>query len=373
MSTQDINDVIIIGGGVIGCSVAYHLRKAGVEKVLVLERAEVAAEASTAAAGLLSPLAAANRSRELAQLLMASWQLYPELIPALEKASGVNVEYVRPGSLHTANAAEIASLQQQMAYWQSLGVNVSWLSGEQAREREPLLSPDVAAAIYSPDEGSIRPSGMTRAFAGATRQLGVRILERIEVVGVQREGDRVTGVQTALGEIFACKHLVIAAGAWSARCGNWLGFTIPVRPTRGQILAVRQPEQPLKHILMNEDVYIAPKPDNTIFVGATVEDVGFDKSNTVGGVAWLLNSLLKHLPSLEQTAIADIWSGLRPGSPDRDPILGKAPGWENVTLATGHSGIGFETCAITGKTIAELITTGQTPELIRPFGIERFL
>ena len=130
---------------------------------------------------------------------------------------------------------------------------------------------------------------------------------------------------------------------------------------------------PLKHILFGEGVYLVPKLDDTIYVGATVEQAGFDKSVTAEGIAWLLSSAIQLVPTLGTAPIANIWVGLRPWSPDSRPILGKAPGWENVTLATGHSATGFELSAITGVTIAELVMTGQTQEIISAFGVERFL
>jgi glycine oxidase len=151
-----------------------------------------------------------------------------------------------------------------------------------------------------------------------------------------------------------------------------LGLNIPVFPARGQIFALRQPETPLKHTIIGNGVYLVPKIDNTVYVGATIEQVGFDKSNTAGGIAALLSSGIQLVPELKHATIADIWAGLRPWSQDSYPILGKAPGWENVFLATGHGPGGFELSAITGKTMAELIVNGQTSALIQPFGLERF-
>ncbi len=156
---------------------------------------------------------------------------------------------------------------------------------------------------------------------------------------------------------------MIATGAWSAHIGSWLDLTIPVFPARGQILSLEQPSTPLTHVIFGNDLYLVPKLDNTIYVGATVEQVGFDKSNTAGGLAWLLSHAIQLVPAFEHAAIANIWAGLRPMSQDTYPILGNVPGWENVILATGHGAGGFELSAITGKTIAELITTGQTPDL----------
>jgi len=373
MGISQTTEVVIAGGGVIGCSIANQLSKAD-KKVIVTEREEVAAEASRAAAGLLAPLGELSGPGPFTDLLLASWNLNLELIPVLEDASGVRVEYHHPGSLHTVTDAEDAAyLREQMEAWEALGLQVSWLEGDEAREFEPLLEPGVVAAVYSPRDGSIKPAAMTRAYAESARRQGVTFYEHTEITGIEHSASRVVGVQTARGDVIACDHLVIAAGAWSARFGSWLGFSLPVSPMRGQILSLRQPASPLKHILFGEGVYLVPKLDGTIYVSATVEQVGFDKAVTAECIAWLLSSAIQLVPSLASAPIADIWAGLRPWSPDSRPILGKAPGWENVTLATGHSATGFELSAITGKAIADLVVTGQTPAIIRAFGVERFL
>ena len=365
-------DVVIIGGGVIGSAIAYFLRNAGVE-VLVVERAGIAAESSSAAAGLLSPLGALTEAGPFTDLLMASRALILALLPELEELSGEHAEYVRRGSLRTARGAqEIAALRERQAFWEKLGWQVSLLSGDEARAREPLLADTVEAAIYAPQEGSIKPEGVTRVYAGAARRLGVRFLEHTEITGIEHQNKRVTGLRTASSDIIACSRLVVAAGAWSAQVCEWLGFTIPVKPARGQILALAQPVPPLEHILFGEGVYLIPKPDGTIFAGATVEQVGFERHVTASGIAWLLSSALRLAPGLSDAPIVRMWTGLRPWSEDGRPLLGAAPGWENVTLATGHSGVGFETSAITGQSIAELLTSGQAPALIRPFAPERF-
>jgi glycine oxidase len=377
MDTQQSCDVAIIGGGVIGCSIAYQLRKAGVD-VLVIERQEVAAEASSAAAGLLAPFGSLTEPGPFSDLVLASWALAPTLLPQIEQESGVQVEYRRVGALHiAANDREVEALRQQMQAWEALGAKMTWLTEDETREREPLLGSQtnapIQAAIFIEGEGSIKAPAVARAYAEAARRAGTRFALATDVVGIIQSGSRVVGVRTAQGEMISCQRLVIAGGAWSASCGEWLGLTIPVVPMKGQILSLGQPEPALQHIIFSEDVYFVPKLDGTIFIGATVEQVGFDKRLTAGGIAWLLNSAIRLIPALEQATIVQLWSGLRPWSRDSQPVLGQAPGWENVILATGHSAMGFELSAITGKMIAELITSGQTPELIRPFGIERFL
>ena len=150
-----------------------------------------------------------------------------------------------------------------------------------------------------------------------------------------------------------------------------LNIELAVTPQRGQILALRQPAPPLRHIIFGEAAYLAPKQDGTVVVGATKEEVGFDKHLTAGGVAWLLSTANRLMPSLEHSAIDRMWAGLRPKTPDNLPILGPAPGWENVTLATGHGSVGIMLSAITGQTLAELLVTGVSPELIRPFALVR--
>ena len=366
-------DVAIIGGGVIGCSIAYQLSRAGVQ-VSILEREEIAAEASSAAAGLLAPAEVLTGPKAVADLFLASWSMTAEIIAEIEAASGVQVEYFQTGALHVlTNADDQSSLRRYAEIWRAQGSDVKWLTGDQVYQYEPLLDPTLDTALYIPEAASIRPRLMTRAYAEAARKSGADFYEHTEVIGLKPGSGKVVGIETAQGQTIHCNRVVIATGAWSAHIGSWLGLTIPVFPARGQILSLKQPATPLKYTISGNEIYMVPKIDNTIYVGATVEQVGFDKSNTAGGIAWLLSSAIQLVPELEHAAIADIWSGLRPWSEDSYPILGKAPGWENVILATGHGPGGFELSAITGKTIAELITTGQTPALIQPFGLERFM
>lgn len=372
MAMNQSTDVAIIGGGVEGCSIAYRLSKVGVQ-VSVIERAEIAAEASSAAAGLLAPAGVLTGPKAGADLYLASWAMTPTLIEELEALSGVQVEYLRTGSLHVVtDADEDAYLRMYEQAWRAHGADVSWITGDELHRAEPLLPPEIEAALSIPHAASIRPRLMTRAYAEAARKLGAQFYEHTEVTGFHQSGGRVTGVQTKPGETIDCARVVIATGAWSAQVGSWLGLDIPVFPARGQILSLRQPQTPLKHTIFGNGLYLVPKVDNTIYIGATIEQAGFDKSNTAGGVAWLLSQAIALLPGLANAALANIWAGLRPWSADSYPILGKAPGWENVFLATGHGAGGFELSAITGKTMAELLTTGQTPPLIQPFGLERF-
>lgn len=368
---QSTTEVVIVGGGVIGCSIAYHLRKAGVA-VTVIERGEIGGEASSAAAGLLAPLGSLSGAGPFADLLLASFALFPALVPELEEASGVRMEYEQTGALRVVrNAKNVPNLRKRMKAWLPLGLQLHWLTGEEARQREPTLSPDVCAGLYAPEEAQIRASQVVKAFAQAAANAGAILRSHTPITGIQRHNGRVTGVVTSQGETIACDHLVIAAGAWAAQWSDWLRIKLAVAPQRGQILALRQPVSPLHHIIFGEAIYLAPKQDGTVIVGATKEEAGFEKQLTAGGVAWLLSTAIRLIPSLEQCAIERMWTGLRPKMPDNLPVLGPAPGWQNVTLAVGHGSVGIMLSAITGKTLAEAIVTGVTPDLIRPFTLDR--
>jgi glycine oxidase len=367
-------NILIIGGGIIGCSIAYHLRKLNIT-VTVLDQGEIGAQASSAAAGLLAPLGPLSGPGPLADLVLASFSLFPSFVPELEDISGISVEYERTGALRVVrNPKRVTNLRKRMQAWQPLGLQMYWLSGDEARRREPLLAPGICAAIYVPEESQINAPLLTKAYATAARNLGATLLSHTGITGIQHHNAKVTAVITSTGQTIPCDHLIIASGAWAAQISNWLNFSLPVTPQRGQLLSLKQPSPPsppLRHIIFGEAAYLAPKANSTIIVGATKEDVGFDIHVTPSGIAWLLNTATNLTPALQHCSLQATWAGLRPKTPDTQPILGPAPNWQNVTLATGHNSIGILLSAITGQTIAELVATGQTPKLIHPFSPTR--
>jgi glycine oxidase len=368
---KQTTDIAIIGGGIIGCAIAYYLRKSGAGVTLV-ERGEIGSQASSAAAGLLAPLGPLPGPGPLADLLLASFAMFPTLVPELEEASGIDLGYERTGALRTVrNPKRIPNLKKRLEAWKPLGLEMHWLSGDEARQREPLLSPDISAAIYVPEEAQIQAPRLVNAFARAASNIGVTIHNHTEVIGLQRDRHRIIGVQTAQGGIITCNCLILATGAWTACYGEWLDMRLPVIPLRGQILAYPQPAKPLRHIIFGDAAYLAPK-GNSLIVGATKEETGFDISITDAGQSWLNETATRLVPLLRQSSTEGAWAGLRPKTPDAWPILGPAPHWENVTLATGHNSIGIILSAITGKTIAECVTNGHVPDIIRPFSVARF-
>ncbi|MBA2677754.1 MAG: glycine oxidase ThiO [Ktedonobacteraceae bacterium] len=365
-------DVLIIGGGVIGCAIAYFLRKMQ-RDVTLLERGEIGGEASGAAAGLLAPLGPLSGPGPFADLVLAGLAGLIALLPELEERSGIRVGYEQTGALRIVrNPKRIAHLQKRMASWEPLGLQLHWLNGKEAHQREPLLATDTCAAVYAPEESQIQASSVVRAFAQAAERSGARIYRHQEVSHLTLEGTRVTQVSTVQGETFTCNTLIVASGAWAARCGAWLHTDLPIQPLHGQLISFPQTSPPLKRIIFGEAAYLVPR-GSSILVGATKEERGFDQTVTRQGTAWLASTAARLVPALAESKIQAAWAGLRPKTPDNHPILGSLPPWENVLVAAGHNSIGIILSALTGQCIAEMLVAGSPPPLIQPFSIERFL
>ncbi|GAC1360296.1 MAG: glycine oxidase ThiO [Ktedonobacteraceae bacterium] len=358
---------MIIGGGVVGCSIAYYVRKAGME-VTVLERGEIGAQASTAAAGLLAPLGPLAGPGPFADLLLASFARFPTLATELEEVSGIKPGYEQTGALRVVrNPKRVARLQKRLQAWEPLGLRMYWLSGDEARRIEPLLSADICAAIYAPEEAQINAARLVQAFALAAQNFGARISTHTPVERILHHMGRISAVQTAKGEIISCSHLVIAAGAWTAQVVAGLSVEVPVRPLNGQMLALK--DVGLRHIIFGDAAYLVPRGDE-VLVGATKEDIGFVTQVTAEGQAWLRDVAYRLAPALKASTVERQWAGLRPGTPDTRPVLGPVAGWSNLWLASGHNSVGIMLSPLTGQMIADCIMSGQVPELLRPFTLD---
>lgn len=366
-------DVLIIGGGIIGCSIAYFLRKQGID-VIILEKGEIGAQASSAAAGLLAPIRAMTQQDPLKTLQLAGLARFPSFVKELETASGITVDYEQTGTLRLLPTEKIGPAQTWAEEWRHRGYHIEVLAPQEVYAREPFLYAGLPGALSIAEEAQIGPTQLVQAFAQAALNLGARFYTHTEAVALQRAEteNRITGVWTAQKELLRCKQLIIAAGAWSALCGTWLGYTIPVRPVRGELIAFQQTSPPIRQIifdegLIDEDFYLAPKPNGTLVVGATKADVGFDTSVSPEGTLHLLKVATQLFPVLAHSTPLRMWAGLRPKTLDSRPLLGPLPSWKNVIVASGHGGFGILLSIITGETIAELVTTKQMPELILTF------
>ncbi len=368
---METTDVVIVGGGIIGCAIAYFLRKHQID-VTLLEREEIGSQASGAAAGLLAPLGPLSGPGPFADLVLAGFAQLSALVPELEDMSGLRLGYERTGALRVVrHPKRVAALQKRLERWRPLGLSLFWLTGEEARQREPLLAPDICAAVYAPEESQIHAPQVVHAFALAAQRAGARIASHQEVNQIVLDGTKVTGVCTVQGKRIACDRLVIASGAWSAQWGGWFQHPFPVTPLHGQMLSLTQTQSPLKYLIFGEAVYLAPR-GTTILVGATKEERGFDQTVTEAGTSWLSATAERLIPSLAGQPLQSCWAGLRPQTPDHHPLLGRIPLWENAFIAAGHNSVGVILSAITGQCLTELLTTGRVPPLIRPFSVERF-
>ncbi|GHO44587.1 glycine oxidase ThiO [Ktedonospora formicarum] len=368
---QTTTDVLIIGGGVIGCAIAYALRQQGIT-VVVLERGEIGGQASGAAAGLLAPLGPLTGPGPFANLVLTGFSRLIDLLPELEAQSSIQVGYERSGALRVIRQEKRAPrLRKRLQDWKSLGMSLYWLDGDEARKQEPLLTPDVYAAIYAPEESQVRATDVVRAFALAASKAGANIYSQQEVVGTVTHRSRVQGVRTASREQITCQWLVLAPGAWIGPCLEWLNVKLPVRPLHGQLLAFEQPASPLKHIVFGEAIYLVPRREQ-ILVGATKSEMGFDTRVTVEGTTKLAATARRLAPILATHEVRATWAGLRPWTPDHQPVIDFLPAWENVVLAAGHNSVGLILSALTGDCVAEMLLSGSVPSIVRPFSVGRF-
>ena len=337
-------DVVIIGGGVMGCAIAWQLAKKGVSCALV-ERGAFGGGASGATAGVVGPLWHLNpEDPDLFRLGMRSLELFPAWASELAEA-GVNPEFQQTGVLRLALSDNEFDELIGFHQWQSqLGLGVEWLERDDVLRREPGVNPEVRAAIFSPQEGCVRGQRLCDSLAHAAGRLGANLYEGVEVTGLSHNGDRITGVETTAGEISA-GQVVLAAGPWSGIGGRWTApggpLDLPVRGVKGQRMLLRRPGfMPLSPV-RNSAVYVVPRLDGNILVASTREEGRSDETVTAGGIATLVSGALGSFPSLGDAAFVSARAGVRPATPDGRPIIGPAPRVEGLTIATGHDAVGI--------------------------------
>ncbi|MEX0801209.1 MAG: glycine oxidase ThiO [Dehalococcoidia bacterium] len=360
--------IAIVGGGVVGCATAYYLSKEGAN-VTLLERGELAGEATGAAAGILTP-AETMPGGVFRDLCAAGAALYPSLVEALRDEIGIDVQHTRSGVLLPAENEGRAHALRSIATGASSPTGLEWVEGETLHRLEPALTRDVLGAAYSSDVCHVNPGLVAQGLAQAAASRGAAIRPATAVSRFETRGDRVTGVRTSGGNTIAADVVVLAAGPWTGRLAARLGASVPTRPMRGQMLAYRSGA--VRHVIWGESGYLVVKAGGFVFAGATVEDVGFRPRTTARGLAGLRRMASALAPALRHAEVASAWAGLRPGSPDGRPIMGPLPGWRNVYVATGHFRNGILLGPITGKLIAQLITTGETEPSLSPFSAGRF-
>jgi glycine oxidase len=366
-------DVVVVGGGLIGLSIAWRLARGG-RAVTVLERETIGAGASLAATGMLAPAAEHEPGSDpLLPLALDSLRRWPDFRDALEAESGRAIDYRADGTLVLAvGRDEVERLRFRYDLQRRSGLDATWLPGSEVRRLEPGLRPSVTAGIQCPLDHQVDPRLVMDALTEACCRTGVVLAERTPATALDWSGGRVTGVQAGERRI-ASEIVILAAGAWSGVDGLLPdALALPVRPLKGQSLALRTTARTgtLGRMVWTEQVHMAPKSDGHLIVGATVEDCGFRPGVTAGGLYALLEGARRVLPGIEEMEVEAVWSGYRPTSDDDAPILDAlAPG---LVAATGHHRNGYLLAPVTADAVAELVTQGALPEIARPFTRDRF-
>ena len=375
-------DVLIIGAGVIGASIAFHLTRHGIKPLLV-EKSDPAAGSSGACDGLVF-LQSKKPGLHL-KLALESRKRFDRLVDQL----GSGIEFRNPGGMCLIESeAELAAMRIFVEEQRTSGLDVELIDGDEARRREPCLSRKVIAATFSAMDSQVNPYALTFSFLRAAESAGARILRGEEVKGIEVVSGKVTGVFASNRRI-SSPVVVNAAGALAAEVGRLAGLEIPITPRRGQIIVTKAVPPLLRHCLISAQ-YVAAKfkPELTatggmgfsleqtdsgnILIGSTREFVGFDRRTTFDGVRTIASRIVPVIPALKHVPVIRTFGGLRPYTPDGLPILGKVAGLEGFIMAAGHEGDGIALSAITGELIADLIATGRTQFPLDAFRLERF-
>jgi sarcosine oxidase subunit beta len=375
-------DAVVIGAGVIGASIAFHLTRHGI-KPLLIEKADPAAGSSGACDGLVF-LQSKKPGLHL-RLGLESRNRFDGLIEVL----GSRTEFKNPGGMCLIETeAELAAMRIFVAEQHRSGLEVELIEGEEARRREPCLSEKVIAATYSALDAQVNPYGLTYAFLRAAKTAGARVLLGEAVRDIKVASGKTEAVITDRREISA-PVVVNAAGAWAADIGRMVGLEVPISPRRGQILVTAAVPPLLRHCLISAQ-YVAAKfnpqlaarggmgfsleqaENGNILIGSTREFVGFDRRTTFEGIRMIASRIAPVIPALKRVPVIRTFGGLRPYTPDGLPILGPVEGLEGFIMAAGHEGDGIALSAVTGELIADLIATGRTQFPLEAFRLGRF-
>jgi len=361
-------DAIIVGGGVIGCSIAWRLAHAGL-KVTVFERGRIGCEASRAAAGMLTPQGGAAGPGAFFNLCLRSRAMYRSFADELNEATGIDIEYKDEGTLFVVLRGEDEEEKTKWAEWQmEAGLPIEDVSND-LHKLEPAVTESATRAIFLPEEHQVENRRLMDALEVAMTRAGVELKQGADVTSLTTDHRNVTGVVSG-GERFAAGLVIVAAGAWSSPLLKPLGLNIEVIPALGQMIAVRIAQSPISRVVHASDVYIVPRRDGRILIGATVDYVGFQKVIKVGATKDLLNAAVELVPSLENAEIVETWSGLRPDTADHLPVIGPS-GVENLWLATGHFRNGILLAPLTAELIRDSVINRRLSNELQPFGVDR--
>jgi glycine oxidase len=343
-------DAIVIGGGVIGCSIAYQLSKRQ-KKVLLLEKGKVGERASSAAAGMLGAQMEFKVDDPLYPLAKMSRQMFRDLSRELYEISGIDIELMENGIYELAFTEDECDRLQQRAEGDAIhGETVSWVSSSQLQEREPAISNRALGALYFPNDGQVSPVQLTKAYLEGATFYGTEVKEQTEVVQLIQSGNKVKGVETYSETIFA-DHVILAGGVWSSK----LLPELQMVPVKGECISFMTSDPLLHGTVKYNGCYLVPKRNNRIIVGATSVPHTFDEKVTFASIFELMERAKQMVPDLNKAAFEKAWTGIRPQTKDGKPYIGHHPQHEGLLVAAGHYRNGILLSPVTGKMIADQI------------------
>jgi glycine oxidase len=367
-------DVVIVGAGVIGLAVGWRAARQGL-RTLVLEAASPGMGATHAAAGMLAPVTEANYGEErLVALGLEAARRYPGFVAELEHQTGLEVGYRPCGTLAVALDRDEAELLKRLHEFQlSLGLESEWLRSRDCRRLEPGLAPRVVGGIRSGLDHQVSSRALARGLVAALEAAGAELRAGVAVAAIAHHSRRVTGVELQSGEGVSADQVVIAAGWRSGDLGLPEEWRVPVRPVKGQIIRLRGDRRApvARRVVRTPEVYVVPRADGRVVVGATVEERGADTAVTAGGVLELLRSAYAALPGIAELELVEATAGLRPAAPDNAPVVGSG-GLEGLVWATAHWRNGILLAPLTADAVVALLTRGEESSLFEPFSPARF-
>ena len=344
-------DVIIVGGGIIGCAIAREMAGRGARVRLIAR--EIAGGATHASAGMLAPYSEAHERGPLFDLTLRSLALYDDFVAGVAADASALIDYRRCGSLEVAE--DDASAEALIARADAgAGDGLEWLPRDRARQLEPALPETIAGALLSPMHGYVAVTSLTEALAWAALHRGAEIESGHPIRAIHRHGDTWT-LTADDGVSWTADWVVVAAGSWTGQIAGVPQLGRQVRPVRGQLIRLKWRTAPLRYVLWGRDCYVVPWQDGTVLVGATVEDVGFDERTTAAGVRDLLDAACELLPGAWGATFLDARAGLRPATADGLPIIGRVASAPGLVYATGHYRNGVLLAPLTASLVADLV------------------
>lgn len=385
-------NVIVVGGGVIGCAVAYYVAKKGIAVMLIDQPKR--GRATSASAGGLWPLGesiglgcgvifhramvekgllppASHTPPQLPKTFLdfaiQSNEMFPSLAIELRETSGIDFEYEETSLLFLMyDEGDVAFAKTLYGNCPCGNSRIDWLTPEELRKAEPAITHNILGALRFNGDNQVNPYALSDSYREAARKLGAEIVTHTEVLGIKVTSGKVIGIETKAGFV-SCNYVVNAAGAWAAQLANTAGIEIPVYPVRGQIVGTEALPELITACISTNDCYLAQKKHGEIIIGSTTEEVGFNVDVTASAIKELTAGAIRAIPFLKQVKVKRVWSGLRPGTADEMPILGPVIGLEGYINACGHFRTGILNSPLTGLLISEIINSEKLSIPIEPF------